>query len=374
MPQLRVVCPACGITLVLNAESGEGVIRCGHCGRRFLLEGFIQPTEDQIAGWLNKGRMDSVDLVSAEPLEEVAEPVEALPEKPQIAEGEPIRLVKIGHSGALFEFPASRLQEIAFRCALPRRCLRCSTQKHLCAHVVIFTSQLADSVSIEDEHEAGALELSEHEVQNLTCEQMLDRLPKVPNVPPPGNLPMPYWICDMCSGAGTISGQIKVNRETGTGWCRLRIHNLRRAEEFLVATGAKDTPGHRLLLERLAATAENPWDTLPEVVQHRLEQWFRPLSDERFMAYIPDRDRSRTEDGMTGLLVSNRRIIYHSQLRHREVRVTQPLELQLATGKGRGHLQVKTPKWVLRRITVDRDGLAMLRRALSLGKFRAIWH
>jgi len=373
----RVQCPACGALLGTTPECFDKPVRCGRCQHRFRLS--ARPIraavpDETIASWL-----------TAEQAAEMAEAAPSQPTHPQEDEtpsggtavlpalGDGLRLVRIDHGGALFEFPSSCLMSEAFRCSMPRRCLGCSARAHLRAHVIIFATELTDSISLEAEHSAGALVLSEAEVRDLSGRELLGRLGGMPNVPAPGNLPMPYWLCDMCSGAGAISGQIKIHSGTGEGLCRLRLRNLRRAEEFLIAVGKEDTPCHETLLEKINATAEKPWDQLPDVVQHRIQQWFRPDGDERFLTYIPDRDHARTEDGMAGLVISSRRLIYHTDMRHREADVAQPVELTLATSAGKEALRIKTPAWQVKRMPLDRRGESRLRRGLAMANCRAIW-
>jgi hypothetical protein len=208
----------------------------------------------------------------------------------------------------------------------------------------------------------------------LSPKDLLGRLHEVPNVPYPGNLPMPYWVCDMCSGSGCVSGQIQVNPDTGKGRCRLVIRNLRRALEFARNAGGEDAEGFDKLKDRVAKTSEHPWDMLPEVVQQRIQQWFKPKRDEQFIAYVPDRTHSHTEDGMAGVLISNYRMIYHTPRHHRECRLGEPIELQHASGGGKGSVSIKAPSWEIRHMSVDRDGILRFRRGLSLGRFNAIWH
>jgi len=288
-------------------------------------------------------------------------------------EGDKLRLVKLSGREALFEFATSRLEDPNFRCAMPRQCLRCGTRSHLRAHVIVYAPEMVDSLSLEQEHLAGAMTLSDKEVRGLTGEQVLSRLPKVPNVPSPGDLPMPYWVCDMCTGAGLLFGQINVNRETKKGYCRLRIHSLRVAEEFMVAAGAGGTPSHEALKEKLDAQRQYPWDNLSETVQHRLKQWYKPTGDERFVAYVPDRDRARTEDGMAGILLSTHRMIYHQAYRHEECEIDQSIELALAMAGPKGDLTIKTPHWNVKRMRLDRDGTKTLRRGLYLCRAKANW-
>ena len=380
MKAIHVKCPSCGATLAVPNDSLKRRIRCGRCKHRFALATQSEAVlEKVIASWLSDEEEPEAtqDMPQGEALAEkapAAAPEEApLPEPRQPKKGN-IRVVKI-ERGVLFEFPVSRLLDPEFRSAFPRQCLSCESRAHLRAHVVIYAGQLVqDSISMEDEHSAGTLVLSNEEVRGLSDEEILDRLSRVPNVPHPADLPMPYWVCDMCSGTGQVSGQIQVNPETGKGWCRLFIRNVHRSLEFMVNAGGEGAEGYDMLKERVEQTAEHPWDNLSEVVQHRIQQWFQPKGGEQFIAYVPDRDHVRTEDGVAGVLISSRRLIYHNPRRHWEMSVEDPVELQTFTGGGRGSVSISTPSWSIRQMSVDRDGLTRMRRALALSKFQAVWH
>jgi len=380
MKAIHVKCPSCGATLAVPNDSLKRRIRCGRCKHRFVLATQSEAVlEKVVASWLSDEEEPEAteEMPQGEALAEkapAAAPEEApLPESRQPRKGN-IRVVKI-ERGVLFEFPVSRLLDPEFRSAFPRQCLSCESRAHLRAHVVIYAGQLVqDSISMEDEHSAGTLVLSDEEVRGLSDEEILDRLSRVPNVPHPADLPMPYWVCDMCSGTGQVSGQIQVNPETGKGWCRLFIRNVHRSLEFMVNAGGEGAEGYDMLKERVEQTAEHPWDNLSEVVQHRIQQWFQPKGGEQFIAYVPDRDHVRTEDGVAGVLISNRRLIYHNPRRHWEMSVEDPVELQTFTGGGRGSVSISTPSWSIRQMSVDRDGLTRMRRALALSKFQAVWH
>jgi len=381
MKAIHVKCPSCGATLAVPNDSLKRRIRCGRCKHRFELSAQSEAVlESVVASWLS----DEEEPGPAEEKPQAEEVVEKEPAPADLAEApsaEPgeftkgeIRVVKI-ERGVLFEFPASRLTDPAFRSAFPRQCLSCESRAHLRAHVVIYAGQLLqDSISMEDEHSAGELILSDEEVRGLSDQEILDRLHRVPNVPHPGDLPMPYWVCDMCSGTGQVSGQIQVNPETGKGWCRLFIRNIRRALEFMVNAGGEGGEGYEKLKEHVEQSTEHPWDNLAEVVQHRIQQWFQPKAGEQFVAYIPDRDHVRTEDGVAGVLISTTRLLFHNPRRHWESPVKDPLELRTSTGRGKGTVSITTPSWSVQHMTVDRDGLMRMRRALSLSKFRAVWH
>jgi hypothetical protein len=387
MPERQMKCPSCGAMLVIPPGCCNCIVKCGRCQHRFRLSGPDSATEDAVASWLVG---DDEESDRQAPRGE-RRPQEAVPGREEshhvaghessggtavlTAVNEPIRVVKVDrHQGVIFEFPASRLTSTAFRIAMPRRCLRCGGRAHLRAHVIIYAPELKDSISLEAEHSAGKLVLSDGDARDLNSDELLRRLPHVPNVPHPGDQPMPYWICDMCSGAGAISGQINVNTVTGVGWCRLKIRNLRRALEFLSAAGGEGMPDYDELRKHVAAVVESPWDMLPESVQHRLEQWFRPREGERFITYVPDRNLARTEDGMAGIVISDQRFVFHTHMRHKESLVSQALDLQLTTVGGRGDLCIKAPGWEIKHTTLDRDGIDLVRRGLISGKYQVVWH
>ena len=385
MQTKRVICPHCRVMLQAPAAQAEAVVRCSKCQQRFRVPKPGKITDDTISSWLNDGMEppslgdDDLDAapaakapVSTAPSPAPQQAVLSAP-TPSGAVGQDVRLVKFGDAGALMEFQVARLLEVPFRCAMPRKCLRCGTGAHLLAHVIIYSPLLVDNVSLEAEHAAGELRLAEDQVRDLSLEQLLGRLPMVPNVPAPGNLPMPYWVCDMCSGSGLISGQIQVNSQTGKGWCRLRVRNLRRAMEFLDSTGSGSSKACGQLREHIESMIENPWEQLPSVIQHRVEQWYKPSGGEQYIAYVPDRDRTRTEDGMSGLLISNHRLIFHTRLRHSETTSEKPLKLQLSNDGGKLSVKIETPIWDIKHLVLDRDGANLLRRALVASGFKPVW-
>jgi hypothetical protein len=370
----------------MPAGHGGDIVRCAKCQQRFRVPKPAGITDDTITSWLSDAVVppevgdDDLDAsrtatasISTAPWPAPREAVFSAPQVSPDAVGQTIRLVKFGDAGALMEFQAARLREVSFRTAMPRRCLRCGTSSHLLAHIIIYSPVLVDNVSLEAEHAAGELRLAEDQARDLSPQQLLDRLPMVANVPAPGNLPMPYWVCDMCSGAGLIGGQIQVNSQTGNGLCRLRIRNLRRALEFMEAAGSGATRTFKQLREHVESSIENPWEQLPSVIQHRVEQWYKPGGGEQYIAYVPDRDRTRTEDGMSGLLISNRRLIFHTRLRHSETTSEKPLKLQLSNNGGKLSVKLETPIWDIKHLVLDRDGANLLRRALVVSGFKPVW-
>jgi uncharacterized Zn finger protein (UPF0148 family) len=369
----QILCPACGTVLDVPPGKSDCFVRCGNCRHRFRLPKRIAVTDDAITDWLVEGRTPEDEKHAAErhlrPQEEAASSsgTAVLP-----AISDAIRLVKSDARGALFEFPAARLSDPAFRCAMPRRCVRCGGSTHLVAHVIVYATHLIDGAFVSAQAASSDLVLRGEGVASMSNEELLERLPVVPNAPPPADKPMPFWLCDLCTVGDLVSGQIRAGGES-VGLCRLWIGNLRRAEEFLIASGGKDSPGHAELRHRIASLAEDPWGALPLAVQNRIQQWYRPQVGEHFIAYISDRERARSEQGLAGLVVSNRRLIYHTPVRHKEAGQGEKFEMTEIVEAGRTWLEIKCPSCSLKRIAVDPDGLAQLRNAMTRGQFTVAW-
>ncbi|MCE5279570.1 MAG: hypothetical protein ABFD92_11445 [Planctomycetaceae bacterium] len=370
--QRQAQCPHCGTILNVPPEYSGQNARCGNCRQRFQLP-VIEAPEDIIVDWLSDEDEEDDASAPAPPVHRPIDLDQPSPAATHAISNGPLRLVQFERTSALFEFPADRLLDESFRCTMPRRCLQCSTGHHLDAHVIIFAPQLTTSISLEAERSAGEMVLRSHDVKDVSTKDVLARLPRVPNVPRPADNAMPYWLCDMCGSSGIISAQIQVNSDTAQGWCRLQIGNLRRAEEFMVAAGGGGSPEHAKLHEFIEHTSESRWALVPLTVQNRIQQWFECQDGEEFIGYVPDRDLQRTEDGMSGILISNRRLVYHTPYRHREAMQSYRLEFQLSIINNRTNLEIKSPEWQLKHFTTDRQGLTRFRRSLTLGKFKVIW-
>ncbi|MCD4823379.1 MAG: zinc-ribbon domain-containing protein [Phycisphaerae bacterium] len=381
MSETRVRCPHCSVLLNVPREFKGTKVRCSSCETGFRIPCI---SDDDILDLLGGGNKDDT-AAGAIPAEALAEELakqattethEAAKQSPPVgcpAGKEGFALMRIGKRGPVFEFPASLLTDPKFRGSMPRHCLRCGANAHLRPHLIIFAHQLLDSSVAEPEFVEAMPAINEDDSRRQPIEELLPRLPKLKKLPEPANLPMPYWICDMCSPANMIFAQGEFSSQTG-GICHLQIGRLWRAEDFLVNAGGMDSPAYKMLHKVLKKHPMRPWDNLPGVVQQRLRQWYQPRSAEKFVSYTPDRTHSRTEDGMAGIIVTNGRLIYNSSLRHRESNKGEPLELSFAMESGRMRLRIAGANWEMKNIIVDKPGLEKLRRSLTKEKFQAAWY
>jgi hypothetical protein len=374
----QIACPNCGILLDVPAGSAGRAARCGKCKQRFEIPEF---SEDAVADLLNDftgAFTPPEDAVNIE--EEMAAESDDPPSAMSTiaasvaqAGSASMQILQIKARGVVVRFPASFLTDSLFRLSMPRECMCCGTRSHLIAHLVRFVPRSPDKLNLENRQTHAPIVLQDNTLESLGGESLLEALPKVPDTTPPADNAIPYWICDMCRDQGAVTGEHKINAETNEGTCWMFIRNPRRAEQFIHTACGDEVANLTKLTEMNDAGHENPWDQLPLTIRHRLEQWYRPAPGEHFIGYSPDRDHNRTEDGMAGLLVSSQRLISHTHLQHKEIPVTDPIELMLAMSSERGQLRVQSKSEEIKRVTLDREGVRGLRRSLTLGKFKATW-
>lgn len=380
MAARRVRCPEC--TVILDIPEGfQGTkVRCSVCKAEFRIPGV---SDAEILDWIVHGEKEetshgakslSVDRRSASTSQRDGESKTDELFHGYPAGGEGFVLLRIDTRGALFEFPSTLLESEAFRASIPRKCLRCGTEEHVAPRIVIYGPMLKDCTTLEAKFLDRSTKLTEQEVRHLSTEEVLQRLPGPEQLPPPANLTMVYWICDMCNPSKMIYAQNRIDVDSQEGRCCLQIYRLWRAEEFLLTTGGENTEAHREIRKAMEKHPETPWDRLPGAVQQRLRQWYVPQRGEKFIAYCPDRSHTRTEDGMAGILVSTRRLIYHTSLRNYESIKGESMELSFSMDNGRQMLKIQAPNWEIKNMVVDKAGLRTLRLALSQQNYVARWH
>jgi len=372
MEYRRVQCPACGALLRLPPGYVNRFVRCGRCKARLRLPRRIRVTDDAIVSWLRENRDSEIQ----QPVEQGVRLAGDAPVSGETivapAIGGNVRLVKVDPSGALFEFPASKLTDSHFRCGLPRRCLRCGSRTHLHTHLVIYTPKFRDSVVVERERSICQPRISDEDLSRLDNNALLRRLPRVTDVPRPADLAMPYWICDSCVGAAPLAAQIQTNPRTGEKICRLLIKSLERAEEFLAAVSGTNSPDYLRLRACIEAHAADPWAALPVTIRNNLQEWFHPAKGEEFLAYIPDRE-NEAKDGSSGLVVSSRRLVRHTSREQEEISASEPMEVKMKLSQHSANLEIRSSSCHIRNLQLDRNAARKLRQTLAAAKYRVSW-
>ena len=347
MGLLAIQCPACHVRLRVPDEFVNKRARCKRCGQSFVIA--LPSLEDSVVEWLHEGDAEAVGPGSAQtmpmwfpPQTQASSTAPTAPATPATPAGGPprqhaarsagsrgpaIRLSHVDALGAFFLFPPSLLAEPAFRTSMPRCCLCCGVTHSLAIHLVVWTSKLTDRQRAEVGTSGIHGSIRAEDLLHLSEAELLARLPHVPSMPPPFDLPMPYFICNRCTMTGAVMTHVQPTSNGGQE-CELGIASLKRAAEFLAHNVGRKHADYKTLLEKVNRLKNDPWQTLPLSLRHRIENWFKPAEGERFICYIRDNDYAKAEAGMGGLVLSDRRMVYHKFSSRKEMDLTGPLELR----------------------------------------------
>jgi hypothetical protein len=275
----------------------------------------------------------------AEPPPEVEEPDESegVEEEPAVAESEaagaathaPIRLDHVDTMGAFFLFDSDLLYEESFRAGFPQRCILCGTPRSLSVYLVVWSSKLADRAKKDRAVQERAPAVRKlDELGGLTGGDLLKVLGRVEHMPEPYCLPFPYYVCQSCSPLGAVVTDVHSTADGMKEICELGISSVPQAEQFIRQVCGADSEVYRQLREVRQKAHGDAWLMLPLGVRNRIKQWYEQREDERFIAYIPDADFAKAEAGSGGLVLTDRRLVYHKALANLEIPLTEEVHLE----------------------------------------------
>jgi hypothetical protein len=340
MSLLKQSCPQCRLEISFDDRHLGRKARCKTCGKVFTL----QPVdlEDSVAGWLLEDFNDSEDASAPRPrvrsIHEAMRPGtdgdgdaigRARPATPADSSVNQsiLRLSHVDTMGAFFLFPPTLLYDAEFRASMPRHCLGCGATHGLNVHLLLWAGKLPHRDRLRVKAESARVRILPEVLMRLDDQELLEKLPRVANLPEPFCLPTPYFVCNRCSPAGQVFTHVRPVIGGGEA-CELGIACLKRAAEFLAANVGRDSDEYRRLIAEDTQRRKDPWNELPLSVRNRISQWYRPLRGEQFVAFVRDHDFAPTETGQGGLVLTNRRMIIHKYAAHREIDFSNALQLQ----------------------------------------------
>ncbi len=326
MSQISSTCPSCGIELAIPAGCQAKRAKCAACGAAFALAELLSDESAhtaEIADWLNDNSAAGAlapkqDNYTPHRQAQVQVPTRKMP---TIVDGGgalsfQVRLKHVDEMGAFLLFDSSLLFQEEFRSKFPQKCITCGSTDELSIYTVEWhcsrTKKRADMKERTGYHMPSVFELDRFKEHSPI--KLLSVLSKIEFIPEPYCLPFPYYVCKSCSPVGAIMTDIRPNNDTEGEMCELGIASVQQAYAFAVsACGERST-----IAQEIEAALKNggggAWKRLPLAVRNRIKQWFTLASEEDFLAYIPDADFSKAEAGIAGVIVTDKKLVYHKSL------------------------------------------------------------
>ncbi|TFG85901.1 MAG: hypothetical protein E4H17_04625 [Gemmatimonadales bacterium] len=342
MAEVVIHCPACKAELHCSKEMVGKRARCRGCGKVFVITipaAKVPELEDSIVDWLSEGDVDeslaaqparvriAADGSGVVPLLKRAARPSAQPE----AETGRLRLKQLDEHGARFAFPATLLSDPEFRNSMPQCCLGCGAEHDLKVNLIVWQDKLLSDEVPALAHSGILVNVQAESLMGFEGRNLLDRLPKVPHMPTPFDLPMSFFLCANCTPDDALKIAVSPPNH-GEAECELGISALLPAAAFFANHFGTEHTQYKQLIKaaRLARLKErDPWRALPRPVRNRIANWFNCGKGEEFICYVSDSDRGKAEAGMSGVVVSSKRIVYFKFGALRQIDLSEEVRLRV---------------------------------------------
>ncbi len=380
----KVECPFCAAVLRIPENSLGKKGRCRACGKVFTIP-FIGPfseesaSDDEILTWLGEAAAarsgPGGQEKSRAQAPRLAGPTrrEVPPRRGRAPKRYPVRLGHVDDMGAFFLFDPQVLYDVEFRSSFPPKCIVCAGTRQLSIHLVIWSSKLPGrgQFGMRDSYAPSVYELAD--MGGLRGPDILAKLDRVENLPVPYCLPFPYYVCHACSAVGAIVTDVRFAEGSTGQVCELGIASLKRAEEFAVAVCGRGSRVHRQIRLALEQGQEDPWRALPLAVRTRIRQWYTQQDGEQFVAYLPDGDFAKTEAGMAGIVLTDRRLVYRKFAAQIEMPLSERLTIARTKSGARTQLQISASGARTATFTAGPVGTERLRKVLAQRGVQTHW-
>ncbi len=300
--------------------------------------------------------------VSASAMEERNEPTQ-YPTQLNPSQPRPYLVVRaVGIEGVRIAFDAQWLKHEVFRTSMPMRCAFSGDDDtgNLMARAMIFHNKhLGDETplhSLETRHEL-------HVASNPSPRGIVRAMGRLDGFNEPFDLPMLFYVSTKAA-----SNSLQATAHTialGSSACEVMLPNHRTALEWIERVNGRCGPEYALLKTDIARYASDAWRSMSDKVRQRIGVWCRFERGETFKLYLNDADFTSNDAGLAGVVVTDRRLIYHKYRRSRSISLNQDALLHVATDAKVARLTLQSMGRAARCGKVHRAELPRLIDALS---------
>lgn len=254
------------------------------------------------------------------PAADLSYPTELIPAEPL-----PYLVVReCSQAGVLIAFDARWLTHEGFRSSPPVRCIFSGVRdrNELCARPMAFMDRYRgperSPSTVESRHELRPRANQDHR-------EIVRMMGRITSMPPPFDSPVPYFVSKHHMSS-SMSCRVEL-RPDGGYTCQVRVPDGRVALEWLARVNGTCGPEYELLRTEVALLGSDAWRALPEKVRQRLQVWAKFEPREHFRLYLSDADFGSHDVGLAGLVVTNRRLIFHKYHHSGDVRFDEDAAL-----------------------------------------------
>ncbi|MEM9420708.1 MAG: hypothetical protein AAGA25_16905 [Planctomycetota bacterium] len=236
---------------------------------------------------------------------------------------------EVSMRGVSLSFATELLQHEVFRTSMPIRCAFTGKgpETHLVSRPMIFPNRSTE----EGSSQARGYEMRYEQTvgPKHSPREHVRGIGRLSGFYEPYDRPLLYYACD-----GHAGEALKCRAHTdpmGPDHCEVLIPFGEVAVEWVSRVNGRCGPEYALLKTAVAHLKNDGWTSLSEKTQRRLETWCKFERGERFKLYLNDADLTVADMGLGGVVVTDRRLLYHKFRRSRSLSLNQDAVLHLRT-------------------------------------------
>lgn len=236
---------------------------------------------------------------------------------------------EVSMRGVALSFATEFLQHEVFRTSMPIRCAFTGKgpETHLVSRPMIFLNRSTEEGSAQ----ARGYEMRYEQTvgPKHSPREHVRGIGRLAAFYEPYDRPLLYYACD-----GHAGEALKCRAHTdamGRDHCEVLIPFGDVAVEWVSRVNGRCGPEYALLKTAVAHLKNDGWTSLSEKTQRRLETWCKFERGERFKLYLNDADLTVSDMGLGGVVVTDRRLLYHKFRRSRSLSLNQDAILHLRT-------------------------------------------
>jgi len=179
-----------------------------------------------------------------------------------------------------------------------------------------------------------------HVLADQSLEHLLASMGTLTQLPTPFKFPMPYYVSESHSNM-SLECHTKKREDGGTS-CRVLIPNGWYALDWLANVNGICGREYKLPKQDVPRLWSDAWEGVDETVRQRLGTWVGFEPGERFRYYFNDAEFGKKDQGLAGVVLTDRRLIYHKYHRKGAVKYSDNPKLIMRPDGDVAGLTVKT--------------------------------
>ncbi len=266
-------------------------------------------------------------------------------------------------NGVKLAFAAEWLKHEVFRTSMPIRCAFSGRgpDAGLVSRPMVFVNRCHDSTQ-----QARSLEMRYEQRlgKQHSPREHVRGIGRMPMLAEPFDQPLLYYAQSGKVG-DALSCTASVDREVEGESCEILIPHGEVAVEWLSRVNGRCGDEYALLKSAVATLRNDAWSELSDKCRQRLEIWCKFERGERFKLYLNDADLTTSDAGLGGVVVTDRRLLYHKFRHSRSLSLNQSAVLHLRTDEKFTRLTLESGGRLARAGKINRSDTPRLVEALS---------